>query len=57
MLRKKEDELKHLSSLLEKSTEILLVMASERNLDGSISEKGIQLFIEGQNPVNLLFHL
>ena len=48
--KQKKDKLKHLSSLSEKSTEILLVMVSERNLDLNKKARG-KNFVEGMNPV------
>lgn len=45
-----KDKLKHLSSLSKKSTEILLVVANESNLDLT-REKKDGNFVEGMNPV------
>ena len=41
---------------MEKSTEILLVMASERNLDLSKNSGLLMKFIEGHNPVINFFY-
>ncbi len=49
--KQKKDKLKHLSSLSEKSTEILLVMVSERNLDLNKKARDGN-FVEGMNPVH-----
>ena len=40
---------------MEKSTEILLVMASEHNLDWSKNKKNVEIIIEGKNPVDFSF--